>query len=417
MTVYLLSMAPVMLFLLLLVAELLRAHKYKALWILLLFTVSTAFYLVSASKLIVTGEKLFPYAALIVRPLAVCILPTFMLVSHASVSRPLPRRMCVLMYMPAVLLVLIDPVTGVTGIDSSLRYGVSYHASVHFTVYEHTIGWSPVELILMCQGVWAMMKAWKDYTEDGDKELRTDTANSIIRYFGNLGFALSTFSAVGCLNWMEHKDYALLAFCFLSYSLAGGLHTIRKNIVEHRYIEEEEEIFADLIDKAVAGAETVDEEEIIEEEQKTPIPPIDFAVVPEIPREEVQEEPAKAAGAEPVKAELSQKEVLALELRALVEEEKIYLQAGIRIDEVALMLGTNRTYLAKMMKQIYGHSFAEYMNLCRVESAKLDMLLHQDTPIETIALNNGFNSSNTFNKVFNQFIGTSPAAWKKETLG
>lgn len=111
-------------------------------------------------------------------------------------------------------------------------------------------------------------------------------------------------------------------------------------------------------------------------------------------------------------ASMSRKEMLRLQLRTLIEQEKIYLKAGLKLEEVALTLGTNRTYVTKMMMDLYHHTFSEQMNIFRLQSAQQDLINRREASIEDIALSNGFNSSNTFNKVFNQYHNCSPATWR-----
>lgn len=112
--------------------------------------------------------------------------------------------------------------------------------------------------------------------------------------------------------------------------------------------------------------------------------------------------------------EMSHRDMLLLQLRTLIEQEKIYLKAGLKLDEVAQTLGTNRTYVTKMMTELYNKTFTEQMNLFRLQSAQQDLLRRRSASIEDIALSNGFNSANTFNKVFNQHFKCSPAVWRSE---
>lgn len=114
--------------------------------------------------------------------------------------------------------------------------------------------------------------------------------------------------------------------------------------------------------------------------------------------------------------QMTHREMLILQLRTLIEQEKIYLKAGLKLDEVAMTLGTNRTYISRMMMETYGHTFSEQMNLFRLESAKHDLLHRPNMSIEAIALSNGFNSANTFNKVFNQHFNCSPAVWRSAEM-
>lgn len=186
-------------------------------------------------------------------------------------------------------------------------------------------------------------------------------------------------------TWVTIRDYMLIASCYISCAGALAAWKIRLSVANT-------ETFATI--------EPPTEKKVVPSILETPpVPVVEYDILPEIPRDDTEQ---------------NQTDLQVLSLRALIEQEKIFLQAGIRIDEVALSLGTNRTYLAKMMKDVYGHTFAEYMNLCRMKSAEVDLLRRKDASIETIALANGFNSSNTFNKVFNQYHDCTPAVWRKQ---
>lgn len=185
--------------------------------------------------------------------------------------------------------------------------------------------------------------------------------------------------------WPTLRDALIIISCFMSSAGALALWRIRLSVLATEHVA-----------AVMPPADTTPQPVI---PQTPPVPVVEYDILPEIPRD--VDEP-------------TQMDVLVVSLRALVEQEKIFLQAGIRIDEVAMALGTNRTYLAKLMKEVYGHTFTEYMNLCRMKSAEIDLVRRKDVSIENIALTNGFNSSNTFNKVFCQYHDCTPAVWRKK---
>lgn len=102
---------------------------------------------------------------------------------------------------------------------------------------------------------------------------------------------------------------------------------------------------------------------------------------------------------------------LAIKLHELFEENRLYLRQSIKIDDVSSMLGTNRTYVTRLMKQEFGLTFNDYVNLARVEHSQR-LLLDSDDTIENIALASGFPSSSAYCRVFKRITGTSPTTWK-----
>lgn len=109
---------------------------------------------------------------------------------------------------------------------------------------------------------------------------------------------------------------------------------------------------------------------------------------------------------------------LASHFEKLVNSEQLYLREGIKMDEVARMLGTNRTYLSQMMRDYYNTTFSTYMNRLRIEEAK--SLLHSSThdkqlKLQDIAYKSGFTSISSFNKVFKEQTGMTPSEWLSQS--
>lgn len=107
---------------------------------------------------------------------------------------------------------------------------------------------------------------------------------------------------------------------------------------------------------------------------------------------------------------------LANKFSRLVETNRIYTTENLHMEDVAKMLGTNRTYVSMMMKEEFGTSFSTYMNQCRVEEAKRILLDEDnDDKLQDVAWQSGFNSLSSFNKVFKSVTGLSPSEWVAET--
>lgn len=104
---------------------------------------------------------------------------------------------------------------------------------------------------------------------------------------------------------------------------------------------------------------------------------------------------------------------LATKFSKLIKDEKPYLTNSLLMEDVAKMLGTNRTYVAQMIKEEFGQTFTSYMNNCRVEEAKRLISEHgAEETLQDIAFQSGFNSVSSFNKVFKSVTGVAPSEWR-----
>jgi AraC-like DNA-binding protein len=98
-------------------------------------------------------------------------------------------------------------------------------------------------------------------------------------------------------------------------------------------------------------------------------------------------------------------------LLELMEQEKIYLNNKLTIDEVAKKINTNRSYLSQMINDNFKTNFNNFINEYRVKEAQR-LLLENDAnnySIEGISLSVGFSSKSTFNSAFKKFTGIRPS--------
>lgn len=107
---------------------------------------------------------------------------------------------------------------------------------------------------------------------------------------------------------------------------------------------------------------------------------------------------------------------LAHRARRLMMEERLYLHLGITIDEVANMLGTNRTYFTRMMRAEFGLSFNEYVSSERIRYSQT-LLSSSDSTLDEIAENCGFTDASSFCRVFKRITGTTPDSWRRSVKG
>ena len=112
---------------------------------------------------------------------------------------------------------------------------------------------------------------------------------------------------------------------------------------------------------------------------------------------------------------VTQNEELIVSLHKILEQDKVFLRHDIHIDDVAKMLLTNRTYITRLMRQEYGLTFIEYVNVARIQYSQ--NLLYSSTPTTTldeIAEKSGFLSTSNYCRAFKRYIGTSPLTWLQQ---
>lgn len=91
-----------------------------------------------------------------------------------------------------------------------------------------------------------------------------------------------------------------------------------------------------------------------------------------------------------------------------------FLQPGLTIVNVAEELGTNKTYLSKIVNSSYGMTFPELMNSLRIDYAEQYILHNKDAKQADVAMACGFANASAFNNTFKKLVGITPKAWLDE---
>ena len=94
---------------------------------------------------------------------------------------------------------------------------------------------------------------------------------------------------------------------------------------------------------------------------------------------------------------------LCAKLEALMDEEKLFLQHDLKLDDVSKRLGTNRTYLLQALSTGMHMTFKEYINRKRIMHA--DRLMANNPTLSKIevATLSGYSSMSSFYRNYNQY--------------
>lgn len=106
-----------------------------------------------------------------------------------------------------------------------------------------------------------------------------------------------------------------------------------------------------------------------------------------------------------------QQKALWKELNQLMSDEKVFLNSSIKLSDLAARLNTNTSYLSKVINELSGENFCNYLNNLRVSEARklLADPANQHITIEGIAQMVGFNSKSAFNTAFKKYTSQTPS--------
>ena len=102
---------------------------------------------------------------------------------------------------------------------------------------------------------------------------------------------------------------------------------------------------------------------------------------------------------------------IASQLPKTMEEKKLYLNPKLSIVDIAVALGTNKTYLSDYLNNTLKLTFNDFVNQFRVKEACriIDSMTASDKrTMVDVATKSGFNSISSFNRYFSKIQGTSP---------
>ena len=98
----------------------------------------------------------------------------------------------------------------------------------------------------------------------------------------------------------------------------------------------------------------------------------------------------------------------------LLKNKQIFRNPELRLNDLVLKLGSNRTYVSQLINNKTSSSFNDYINLHRIEYAK-DILISTEMEhmtLDEVAFKSGFSSQSSFYRIFMKMEETSPAKYR-----
>ena len=98
-------------------------------------------------------------------------------------------------------------------------------------------------------------------------------------------------------------------------------------------------------------------------------------------------------------------------IRQLMEQQQLYLNSDLKLEDIASALGLNRSYVSDCINSHTGDSFSQFVNGYRIEYAKRVLRSEPDTKVASLYLAAGFSSEQSFYRNFKSLTGMTPKEW------
>lgn len=106
---------------------------------------------------------------------------------------------------------------------------------------------------------------------------------------------------------------------------------------------------------------------------------------------------------------------LTIKLKILMEEDKLFTNTELNLDDLAKKLSVSKTTLSQFIRDCLKTNFFDYINRLRIEEMKRLLLDPEKKYMTIVALAKeaGFNAKSTSSRIFKQFTGMTPSAFRK----
>jgi len=130
-----------------------------------------------------------------------------------------------------------------------------------------------------------------------------------------------------------------------------------------------------------------------------------------VPEEKEEEERAR-------RATTAETDELFLKITTALREQQLFTNPDLTIQDVAIAVNSNRTYISNCINRCTGYSFSQYVARYRVEHAQQVLVDPQYTSdheaiTHAIALS-GFTSDQTFYRIFRDLTGVTPLQYRQK---
>ena len=98
----------------------------------------------------------------------------------------------------------------------------------------------------------------------------------------------------------------------------------------------------------------------------------------------------------------------------LMDEQKPYLNSDLKLQDVADLLHSNRTYISDCIKTTRGQSFTQFINAYRLDEAMKQLQQYPEKKISAIWAEAGFATESSFFRAFKASNGVTPNEWRAQ---
>ena len=98
---------------------------------------------------------------------------------------------------------------------------------------------------------------------------------------------------------------------------------------------------------------------------------------------------------------------------ARTEAEGWFRDPELSLDSLARRLGTNTSYLSRAFNEGLGEGFSDVIGALRVAWVQQRLAEGSEADLLALALEAGFSSKTSFNRVFKARTGVTPSAWRR----
>lgn len=95
----------------------------------------------------------------------------------------------------------------------------------------------------------------------------------------------------------------------------------------------------------------------------------------------------------------------------LMDEKQLYLRSNLKLQDVAVRLNTNSSYVSECINNVYGQSFSQFVNTYRIRHAQEMLRCQPNLKTSAIAIGSGFSRETSFFRNFKAVTGMTPREW------
>ena len=101
-------------------------------------------------------------------------------------------------------------------------------------------------------------------------------------------------------------------------------------------------------------------------------------------------------------------------ISTLMEEQKLYLNSELKLNDVADALNTNRNVISSCINSQRGCSFSQFVSGYRIDYAKELMRRQPDIKVSEVWMASGFSTETSFFRTFKTVTGMTPNEFKQK---